>query len=423
MLPSHQGRTNKGLLFDPRIPYTELACLCWDAAGKAVRNIFLLYIPPSNHEAVVHYEDTIRAKVTPDRIYKYVDRNLRQRLEGVFGSRPIAVWGSRDSQANRAKFERMVPGDEILIVEGDSIKLLGKVAATTVNGELSRELWKNLRGESAEGWDLIYFIANPIEIDLSFSKFCQLFGYAKNYQLRGFTSISTDKLTEFYEHYDDLYSILVQIKQGKKVYEKPKVEGLNDDSSGVRDAPRTLTEEDVSAVLEKGELSDHVKMQWTLIRLGIKCGSKVWIPAGDQGKVRSEYNFDDFEKNFASGLDTQTKYVENIDVVWKEEFRIDAAFEIENSTAIYSGLLRFADLSLVAPNTIYPLFIVAPREKRNRLIEQLKRPIFKHLDLDRKVRYLSYEAVNEIDDFARNMEHGLNVSLVSGKAENIQIAR
>jgi len=49
------------------------------------------------------------------------------------------------------------------------------------------------------------------------------------------------------------------------------------------------------------------------------------------------------------------------DVVWKEEFRIDAAFEIENGTSIYSGLLRFADLTMVAPNTIYLLFIVSPR--------------------------------------------------------------
>ena len=47
--------------------------------------------------------------------------------------------------------------------------------------------------------------------------------------------------------------------------------------------------------------------------------------------------------------------------MWKEEFRIDAAFEIENSTSIYSGLLRFADLNIVAPNTTYPMFIVAPR--------------------------------------------------------------
>jgi len=29
------------------------------------------------------------------------------------------------------------------------------------------------------------------------------------------------------------------------------------------------------------------------------------------------------------------------------------------STAIYSGLLRFADLTILAPNTIYPMFIVA----------------------------------------------------------------
>ena len=106
-------------------------------------------------------------------------------------------------------------------------------------------------------------------------------------------------------------------------------------------------------------------------------------------------------------------------MVWKDEFRIDAAFEIENTTAIYSGLLRFADLSVVAPNTIYPLFIVAPREKRNRLIEQLRRPTFRQLHLDRKVRYLSYEAVNEIDGFFRDSVSGLNVGVIAGKAEEI----
>jgi hypothetical protein len=84
-------------------------------------------------------------------------------------------------------------------------------------------------------------------------------------------------------------------------------------------------------------------------------------------------------------------------------------------------VLRFADLSLVAPNTTYPLFIVAPQEKRNRLIEQLRRPIFRYLHLHRKVRYLSYDAVNEIDDFARNMQRGLNVELIAGKAEQIPL--
>ena len=386
-----------------------------------MRNIFLMYIPPTNHEAVVHYEDTIRRKVAPDRIYRYVDQNLRRQLDDVFGGRPIAVWGSRDSQANRARFENMVPGDEILIVEGGTIKLLGMIAAKTVNHDLSGELWKNLRGSNDAGWDLIYFIANPKEIELPFTKFCELFGYEANYQLRGFTAIGPDRLEEFYNRYDDLYSILVQMKEGHAVREKSEHEALRIDLDGETEQRAQVELEDIASVLSNGDLSDHVKMQWKLIGLGLKCGSKVWIPANDQKKIREQYQYDKFETNFAAGLDTQTRYVENIDVVWKEEFRIDAAFEIENTTAIYSGLLRFADLALVAPNTIYPFFIVAPQEKRNRLIEQLKRPTFRHLNLDRKVKYLSYESVDEIDNFTRNMTQGLNVDLIAGRAEEIKL--
>lgn len=386
-----------------------------------MKNIFLVYIPASNHEAMVHYQDTIQRKVDPHRIYQFVNANQRERLNRIFGGRPIAVWGSRNSASNRAKFNRMSPGDEVLIIEGDTIKLLGKVADTVIRPELSQELWKNIHGGSIEGWDLIYFIANPIEINLPFKKFCRLFGYAPNYQLRGFTAVGPDKLEEFYEQYDDLYSILLLLKQGRPFYEKPKEEEFGDDIDSVKEGYTSVEHEDVTDAVNSDDLSDHVKMQWKLIGLGIKCGAKVWVPIGDQSRIRRSYSFTDFEQNFAAGLDTQVRYVENIDVVWKEEFRIDAAFEIENSTAIYSGLLRFADLSLVAPNTIYPLFIVAPREKRNRLAEQLRRPAFKFLNLDRKVRYLSYEAVNEIDNFARDMERGLNIEIISEKAEDVRV--
>ena len=110
-------------------------------------------------------------------------------------------------------------------------------------------------------------------------------------------------------------------------------------------------------------------------------------------------------------------YVENIDVVWKQEFRIGAAYEIENSTSIYSGLLRFADLNIVAPNTLYPMFIVAPTEKKGRLREQLRRPTFKRLELDKKVRFLSYEAIDEIDQFFAASTTGLNVDVILAKSE------
>src|SRR5262245_28465326 len=120
-----------------------------------MRNIFMLYMPPGNVEAIVHYEDTIKRKVAPERIYSVVSRDVVRKLQSYFGPRPIAVWGSRDSKANRSRFDRMQVGDEILIVEGHVIKLLGRVAYKTVSPELSRELWKNLKGNSTAGWDLI----------------------------------------------------------------------------------------------------------------------------------------------------------------------------------------------------------------------------------------------------------------------------
>lgn len=377
-----------------------------------MRNIFILYMPLGNREVMVHYEDTIRKRVAPERILPHVSQSVSRKLTQVFGQRPIAVWGSRDSDANRAKFDRMKDGDEILIVEGTTIKLLGRVACKDVNPALSKQLWMNLRGETTEGWDLIYFIANPKEIELPFSKFNELFGYAENYQLRGFTSIASEKLEEFYLQYDDLYSILLRLRDGQAIQKTPEPDALKD-AAGYRAKPSAAPEPDELA----SEPSEHRRMQWLLLKMGRQAGEKVWAPRNDQSRITSEYNFRDFEESFAVGLDAQVKYVENIDVVWKEEFRIDAAFEIENSTSIYSGLLRFADLMMVAPNTVYPMFIVAPAERRNRVREQLSRPSFRHLGLNEKVSYLPYEKIIEVEEFFGDEGKGLSVDVLAGKSE------
>ena len=147
-----------------------------------MNNVFLLYMPPNNPEAMTHYRDTIQQRVSFERVARYLPPGQSSRLREVFGSRPIAVWGSRDTAANRAKFEKMNLGDDLLIVEGATVRLLGKVALKVVSADLSRELWHNIldRRESA-GWDLIYFIANPLELDVPFVEFCRLFGYEFNW--------------------------------------------------------------------------------------------------------------------------------------------------------------------------------------------------------------------------------------------------
>lgn len=378
-----------------------------------MKNVFILYIPPGNYEAMVHYEDTIKNKVSPDRIYKYVDSNLRDRLQKIFGNSLIAVWGSRTGDSNRSRFSKMRPGDDILIIEGENIKLLGKIADKTENYDLSNELWKNLKGDSSSGWDLIYFIANPVEINLPFAKLKELFNYKESWSLRGFTNISNNKLEEFYTNYDDLYSILVRLKHGETINSKVRI----DQTIGSEDV--VFADEDANVEQVEKEISEHIIMQWRLTKLGKKAGSKVWVPRSDQGKLTKNYDFSGYEEEFTVGIDMPARYVEQIDVVWKKEFQIDAAFEIENTTSIYSGLLRFADLEIVAPNHPYPLFIVAPTEKKEKVFNQIKHPVFQKMGFGEKVRYLSYEAIAEIDEFFSHSTSGLNASILMGKSEEV----
>ena len=225
-------------------------------------NVFLLYMPPGNAEAMVHYQDTIQQKVALSRIAPHISANLRANLVSIFGQSPIAVWGSAGGPRNRTNFERMSQGDDLLIVEGDSIKLIGKVAAKVESKGLSRELWRSLRGNGDISWELIYFIANPRELDVPFAEFCTLFGYAQNFQLRGFTPVAPARLQEFYKQYDDLYSILVRIQKGEPVSRRVTDLVLPADAP----APELVevNPEEIDEALRAPIISEHVRIQWKL---------------------------------------------------------------------------------------------------------------------------------------------------------------
>jgi hypothetical protein len=377
-----------------------------------MRNVFLLYIPPTNHEALVHYEDTIASSVDQARVLPHLTRKEGERLKRAFGDRSLKVWGSKNSDRNRSSFDKMSEGDDILIITGKTIRFMGKVSMKVINPSLSHELWQPLRGTSSVGWDLIYFIANPVQLDVPFEEFGKRIGYKSTLQLRGFSPVDDDKLQAFYDHYGDVYSVLQTIHEGRTVLER-------EEAAPPENQLVEVSREDIEEVIKSEVVSDHVKMQWKLASLGRKTGAKVWIPASDQAKLKRIYQFNEFESEFAAGLDLPKSYVENIDVVWKEDYRIHAAFEVENTTAVYSGLLRFADLTVLAPNTTYPLLIVAPQQRRGRVRDQLQRPAFKRLALTDKVKFLPYEEVDAAHERFEDIDRGLSAEVILDKAETL----
>ena len=80
-----------------------------------------------------------------------------------------------------------------------------------------------------------------------------------------------------------------------------------------------------------------------------------------------------------------------IDVLWFERGgeRVAAAFEVEHSTSIHSGIVRMLDLAATQPDGLRGLFIVAPDEREDEVRKQLTRPAFRSVaSLD--LRYLPY---------------------------------
>ena len=134
-------------------------------------------------------------------------------------------------------------------------------------------------------------------------------------------------------------------------------------------------------------------------------GFKVWIPRPDRTRVKEllqekhrEALIEDLPLNYDNTtLDT----IELIDVIWLKRRSIVRAFEVEHTTAVYSGLLRMADLLALQPNMDIRLHIVAPEERREKVFREMNRPVFSLLDrgpLSDSCTFISYESINLIND-------------------------
>jgi hypothetical protein len=141
----------------------------------------------------------------------------------------------------------------------------------------------------------------------------------------------------------------------------------------------------------------HTEIQWRLLDLGSKMGFKVWAPRNDRGRTFNGQTVSSVERILSSlptNFDDVTNaIVENIDVIWlSEENAIAAAFEVEHTTAIYSGLLRMSDLLTMQPNIEIKLYIVGPDDRFTKFRKELPRPTFayRRKPLHKVCRFLPY---------------------------------
>jgi hypothetical protein len=171
----------------------------------------------------------------------------------------------------------------------------------------------------------------------------------------------------------------------------------------------------------------HKEIQWKLLNLGERMGYRVWVANNDKNSSFNNKEFNKIPKlvrDIPRQFDEATnRKIEMIDVLWLEGDAIIAAFEIEHTTSIYSGLLRMSDLISMQPNIKMKLYIVAPDERRSKVIEEINRATFTKLKqpLSSLCKFIPYSQLKQNVDKFEGMLDCLNIKFIDAISESCEV--
>ena len=147
--------------------------------------------------------------------------------------------------------------------------------------------------------------------------------------------------------------------------------------------------------------TQHTEIQYHLLRLGAQMGLRVWVVKNDRNRSFEGQVLGDLPGNVselpAQFNDATIRTIELIDVLWLGDNSIVAAFEVEATTSVYSGLLRMSDLLALQPNLNLNLFLVATDSRRAKVRQEISRPTFTYLEkpLPEVCGFVSFERLME----------------------------
>jgi type II restriction enzyme len=147
------------------------------------------------------------------------------------------------------------------------------------------------------------------------------------------------------------------------------------------------------ALSDEQEASEHTQVQHVLIRIGRALNYDVFVARNDRHRVchGDDFSLLTLPQLPELGLSPEVREtVELIDVLWLEpkQCRIACGFEIEQSTSIYSGILRMKDLALSLQERSGHFYLVAPESREQEVMAQMSRPALHSAACEFQLGYL-----------------------------------
>lgn len=229
-------------------------------------------------------------------------------------------------------------------------------------------------------------------------------------QLEGFNSVicflwdtQAEPIFIPYSDFEDIFNTLTPASDGQfkaQIYPDDETE-LYIANAGRFNVEGFYGWHNLDGLIDKNKLSvlpdlSHPQIQTLIGSIGALKGYDVWIPLIDRNKM--DWNL---AEKFICRSDLPSRYgkvddiIREIDVVWiqRGSSELKAMFEVEYSTPIYSGLLRFNDLHLVEPNLRLKFSIVSNDLRRSLFLRQINRPTFKMSGLSDICNFMEYKDV------------------------------
>ena len=236
-----------------------------------------------------------------------------------------------------------------------------------------------------------------------------------------------DELCKKYDKPDRKFDFYTDLKDEWRPGRSIPAETITvDTEKGVLTIPTAETEPAAPTDTDK-EHTVHTEIQWLLLKLGNDMGLDLWVANNDRGKVINNQRLGDIprlKKSLPLTFDeTTNNTIQRIDVLWLKQNNILAAFEIESTTSIYSGLLRMADLIAMQPNINIPLYIVAPDERRAKVYDEVNRPVFSNLPtpMNQICKYIAFSKLRDAITKTGSMIKYLKPEFLEDIAEECEI--
>ncbi|MFZ2158462.1 MAG: type II restriction endonuclease [Bradyrhizobium sp.] len=169
----------------------------------------------------------------------------------------------------------------------------------------------------------------------------------------------------------------------------------------------------------------HTEVQGWLRDLGIALGFQVWIASNDGARSYKDGRLadgcldrlpDDLARAGAADA------IRLIDVLWIDQSGdVAAAFEVEHTTSIYSGIVRMLDLALGIDGAAgRNFFLVAPDDREGEVRAQFARPAFSRVS-ELNLRYLPYSELRNHRETIARFGNGLKGVLAIARPIAVQV--